>query len=539
MWRWIIWSVLLGVGVLVVVCGVVVDRAAPILQGRVIETLSARFHSRVELDRLRVSAIRGLEISGEGLRIFAPGDAVEAGATTPLIAIGHFEFHTGLRGLFLKPMHVGVVHVTGMEIHIPPREMRWAGVRDERSEAKIERAKVKIVVDELVCDDSRLVIGTEKAGRDPKVFALGHIVLRDVGSDAAWSYEATLENPVPKGDIRAQGTFGPWVDQSPGDSPVTGRYTFAHADLNTIKGIGGVLSSVGEFAGKLNRIDVKGTAEVPNFSLDTANHPMPLRTRFSAIVDGLSGDTTLQSVEARLGRTAFTCGGSVVNTKGVGHTIDLEVNAPDGRLEDFLQLAVKTRPVVMTARVRMKTKLHLGPGRESVPQRLAMRGEFMLTGIHFSNARWQEQVNMVSLRAQGYAAEAKPGAPEVETEMKGSFVMSGEKLTFSDLDYTMPGATVALAGVYSLDGEEFDIRGKVRTVAKVSQMVSSWWKQILLYPANQVFQKNGAGAEIPVTISGTKSEPKFGLDLFRDEKNKGIDKAQANRPPDRTRPRAK
>ena len=150
----------------------------------------------------------------------------------------------------------------------------------------------------------------------------------------------------------------------------------------------------------------------------------------------------------------------------------------DGRLEDFLQLAVKTRPVVMTSRMRMKTRLEIGPGKESVPEKLRMSGGFTLAGIHFSNPRWQEQVNLVSLRAQGYAADARLGAAEVATEMKGDFAMSGGKLRFSDLDYTMPGATVALAGVYSLDGEQFDFSGKVRTQAKVSQMVSSWWKQI-------------------------------------------------------------
>ena len=32
--------------------------------------------------------------------------------------------------------------------------------------------KIKIVVDEIVCDDSRLVIGTLKPGKDPKDFEL-------------------------------------------------------------------------------------------------------------------------------------------------------------------------------------------------------------------------------------------------------------------------------------------------------------------------------------------------------------------------------
>jgi hypothetical protein len=36
---------------------------------------------------------------------------------------------------------------------------------------------------------------------------------------------------------------------------------------------------------------------------------------------------------------------------------------------------------------------------------------------------------------------------------------------------------------------------------------------MMLKPVDPFFKKNGAGAEIPVKISGTKSAPKFGLDL--------------------------
>ena len=77
----------------------------------------------------------------------------------------------------------------------------------------------------------------------------------------------------------------------------------------------------------------------------------------------------------------------------------------------------------------------------------------------------------------------------------------------------MPGANVDLAGVYTLDGQKFEFTGLVRTKAKLSQMVSTWWKSLLLMPVDPIFAKHGAGTEIPVKISGTKSAPKFGLDL--------------------------
>ena len=120
-WRRVIWITLIAVLVLLVVGEVMLRRAAPILKGRIIETLSTRFDSRVELDDLQVSLIKGLAVSGKGLRIFAPDDVVAAGAKDPVIAVRQFEFHAGLIGLFLKPTHVRSVYVQGLAISIPPK----------------------------------------------------------------------------------------------------------------------------------------------------------------------------------------------------------------------------------------------------------------------------------------------------------------------------------------------------------------------------------------------------------------------------------
>jgi hypothetical protein len=498
--------------VLTVVAEVVLHKAEPILKGRVIETLSTRFHSKVELDTLDVSIVKGLEVSGEGLRIYSPADVVAAGATQPLIAIRNFSFHARLLGLFIKPMHIGTVQVSGLQIQIPPRDERQQGA-DGGPKKKEHFGKIKIVADEIVCDDSELVIGTSKPGKDPKRFVLKHIVLRNVGPDGPSTYDATLTNAIPKGDIHAEGDFGPWNTESPGDSMVTGQYRFDHADLNTIKGLGGMLSSVGSFKGTLDRIEVDGTTQTPNFSLDIANHPVPLETHFQAIVDGLTGDTYLQNVEAKLGKSSFTCSGAVINIKGQGHAIDLDVDIPAGRIEDFLTLAVRTSPVVLDGVIATKAKLHIGPGKDSVAKRIQMQGGFALMQIHFTNPQIQDKVDMLSLRAQGEPKLAKPGAADVSSGMTGHFVLAGGKLDFSSLDYKMPGATVNLSGVYTLDGEKFEFTGVVRTKAKLSQMVSTWWKSLLLKAADPLFAKNGAGTEVPVKISGTKGAPKFGLDF--------------------------
>jgi hypothetical protein len=492
-----------------------VRRAGPIVKRRVIDTLSTRFSSHVELDSFNVSLLQGLAVSGGGLRIYAPAEVVAAGATTPLIAIQSFEFHTSLRSLFVKPMKVGTVHVSGMTIYIPPREQRAAGTLGPR-----KRRKLEILADEIVVENSTLLIGTSRPDKDPKRFQLQRIRLRNVGRWEPAQYEATLVNAFPRGDIHATGSFGPWNEEEPGASPVTGDYTFDHADLNTIKGVGGTLSSAGTFKGQLDRIEADGTTTTPDFSLDTAKHPMPLQTHFRAVIDGTNGDTYLQSIRAKLGSSEFTCAGTVLNVKGKGHITDLDVTIPAGHLRDFLELAVKTQPPFMQSTVSMKVHLRVPYGKESVTKKLQMQGTFTLRQIHFTSPRVQDKVDMLSLRAQGHPKVAKPGATDVASQMSGSVVLSGGQLAISRLNYLLPGAQLALDGVYSLDGRTFDFRGKVRTEATLSHMIATPWKSFLLRLADPFFSRHGAGAEIPVKITGTQGEPKFGLDFDRGNKKK-------------------
>ena len=121
LWRRVAIAALIATTTLFIIGVIVLHNAGPILKGRIIETLSTRFDSRVELDNLDVSVGRGIEVAGRGLRIFPPEAVVTAGAKQPLIAIRNFHFHSGVGGLFLKPMHVAAVSVTCLDIYIPPR----------------------------------------------------------------------------------------------------------------------------------------------------------------------------------------------------------------------------------------------------------------------------------------------------------------------------------------------------------------------------------------------------------------------------------
>ena len=116
------------------------------------------------------------------------------------------------------------------------------------------------------------------------------------------------------------------------------------------------------------------------------------------------------------------------------------------------------------------------------------------------------------MRGQGRPKEAKGDVPDVVSEMAGTYRLGDGLLSFSKLHFQMPGTHVDLSGKYSLDGNQFDFHGKARMDAKLSHMVTGW-KSTLLKPIDPFFSKDGAGTEIPVKVTGTKSAPHFGLDF--------------------------
>ena len=509
-------------GALVFVAEYMIRHAEPMIRARVVDTLSARFHSPVELDHLGISLIKGVEIGatgaaveGDGLRIryIAGPSQPQNDSNAPMLTVKHFEFHTRLRGLLHSPTRLLEVDVQGMELHIPPQEMRGQilGPKD-----KAHQPKITLLVDRIRCKDVKLIIDTTKPGKVPLEFDIQRLDLNDVGQSQPFTYQAELINPKPIGEVHASGHFGPWNADDPRETALDGGYSFSHADLNTIKGISGILSSHGQFSGVLDHLTIDGETQTPDFSLDVSEHPMPLHTVFHAYVDGTSGDTYLDPVQARLGGSDFTARGKVVLVKGQGHDIDLKVDVPHGRIQDFLELGVKTRPPLMNGVVTMKSHLHIPPGDTRVAQKVELAGTFELHDVHFNNPQFQDKVDGLSARAQGkpkdVATYSTDHAAEVSSMMSAQFSLGHGQMMVNDLHYQIPGALVLMNGVYSLDGNLFEFKGHVRTDATASQMVTGW-KSWLLKPVDPFLKKNGAGVELPIVISGTQGDVHFGLAL--------------------------
>jgi hypothetical protein len=512
---------LLIVFALIVIVGAILlsiaTRITPHVRQRAVDALNERFKSDVDLASLQVSLFPRPEILGTGLVLRHRGRTDVA----PLIKIGSYSASAGLWGLIHSPLHLKTVELDHLEISIPPGgvhgDLAHPAVEGEATvtgqEAKDKPSASKLVIDQIVSRTAGLDIVPRDPGKLPRRFEIHNLVMRGFGDGDGATFDAALTNPTPRGEILTHGTFGPWEADDPSQTPVRGEYTFKSANLDTIKGIGGMLSSVGTYTGVLERIDVKGETDTPDFSIDIAAQPVPLKTRFHAIVDGTNGDTALERVEARVIETLIVARGAVVRTEDVkGRRISLDVTIDDGRIEDVLKLAVKATKPVMTGRMQLRAKLLLPAGDRDVIDKLDLAGTFRLNEARFANVNVQEKINALSQRGKGH--ETAGNGPSVVSRLSGTFTLRGGTLTFSDLSFGVPGAIVQLAGTYDVKHETVDFRGNLLLDATLAETTSGW-KAVLGRIAQPLFRRQGGGSKLPIRIIGPREQPEFGLDVGR------------------------
>ena len=528
------WLAVAAVSALVVLTIVAAagSRTEP-LRRLVVATLEDRLDSSVELTAFSVDLFPAVTVRGSGLTLRLR--TVARPTVPPLIQIDSFTVHCGIVDLLRRPRRFKQVTLEGLVVNIPPGGLKKDGnpIADSRkdqapaasgsnrqsrdpvasgSSRKDATDISPIIVDTLVADGALLRIIPRREGKQPKEFAIHALTMRSLGIAEQMPFTATLINPLPKGQIETSGTFGPWQKGQPGATPLAGNYRFQKADLGTIKGIGGILDSTGTFQGELQRIAVKGETQTPDFHLDISRQSVALSTTFEAVVDGTDGDTYLDVVHAKFLETAITAKGAVTGTKGVkGRTVKLNVHIDDGRIEDLLRLAVKGDPL-MLGRVGLQTDFELPPGERDVVEKLLLAGKFGVGSATFTNAGVQKKLSGMSHRARGRDPEQR--AENVVSDLSGTFRLKDGLLSFSDLAFGLPGATVRLHGSYGLRSEAISFDGTLRMDATISEAAGAGgMKGFFLKLVDPLFRKKGAGALVPIRVRGTREKPEFGLDV--------------------------
>jgi hypothetical protein len=470
----------------------------PFEQKLVIDNLQEASDSRVQVRAFRHKYLPypGCELDGV---VFTRG----TGPGKPLIEIEKLTIQSTYPGILAH--HLSLIIAEGMRVTIPPFG----------SAPPFHTTRSKITVGEIVANGATLDFVLRGSDKQPLRFDIREASLHDVGWKGPFTYRVRLHNPTPPGEITAEGKFGVWNQSDPAQTPLSGEYSFEHADLSIYHGVAGTLSSKGNFGGSLGHIDISGTTDTPDFTVKMGGHPMHLKTQFSAYVDGTRGDTFLKRVDAHFRKTQVVATGSIAKGANDKRRVALlDLIAENGRIEDILSLFVKKDRPPMSGEVTLTTKVELPSGDEPFLKRVRLWGNFGIGGGKFSKSSTQEGVNKLSAGALG---EKDPVDPEtVLTDLTGQATLTNGTATLADLSFGVPGAAARMRGTYDLIGHKIDLRGQLQVDSKISNTTHGV-KAFLLKMMDPFFKKRKQGEILPVRISGTYEHPSFGLSI-EDEK---------------------
>jgi AsmA-like C-terminal region len=371
---------------------------------------------------------------------------------------------------------------------------------------------ITLDVDQILADHARVEIlptGRQK----PLQFELANLHVTNLSPTRAAGFSAQVISPKPRADIMAIGRLGPWNARDPSSTPLQGEYKMPRCDLTTLPGLKGMLSSQGRFQGILKRLEITGDTESSDFSLSLSGRPESFRASFQAVVDASDGSASIQSMNGLLQSSPFVATGLVRNIQEDRHReIVLDVSVNQGRLEDVVPLAVKSETSPISGALRVKAKLEILPGDQDLLNRLRLDGDFAATNARFSSLDLRERLRDASRKAEGHPDDAAAGSSL--SSMRGHVRLDNGAAEFSGLVFELEGATAQLNGSYQLANERLDLHGELSMEASLSQTASGA-KKLLLKAAEPFFRGKHGGSRVPIKISGTRSDPKFGLDLTK------------------------
>ena len=496
--------VVVGVMAAVGVASVILALHWPFSQDRITRSLQETFPATVTFQKFHSTYFASPGCVAEGVVFRRLGSSPD---TPPIVTTERITFEAHYIDLLFRPGYVARIVLNRFRVQVPPQ-----GTPMEKSNWKETTSTTR--VGEIIADGATI----EVARADPHaslLFDIHTLKLTSVSRDKPLFYAVSLHNPLPPGEIRARGQFGPWNSVDPGQTPVAGRYTFQNANLGIFHGIAGVLSSEDSFQGVLQHIDAQGSIDIPDFMVTRSEHSVHVTSEFRAFVDCTNGDVEFEHVSAGFLKTQVLAKGKVSGRAGQrGKTTSMDLTVRDGRIQDVLRLFVRAWKPPLNGTTSFRAHVVIPSERRPFVEKVRLTGDFGVEGGQFTKSSTQTKVDNLSKRARG----GKPDVLEDEdperviSDLGGHVELRDGTATFRDLSFVVPGASAQMYGTYDLEGEVVDLHGTLKTDAEFSNMTSGF-KSALLKPFDVFFKKKHAGTVIPVHLLGTYSAPQAGLDL--------------------------
>ena len=498
------WIKIGGLLVLVLICGATVLLVSrwPFTRDNIATALEKKFSSTVEIKMFHETYFTPGFVA-EGVTFRRNSDP----GAPPIATIEKLTIQGAYWEFFSTPSRVRNVRIEGLHIFASSGSERIGNAAQPAGGPK----QSALIIDQIIADGAVLEFASGEPGTEPLKFEIHELTLNSVADDRPLSFHAALLNPKPPGEIRADGHFGPLQPQNLGQTPLSATYTFQGVNLGVFPGIGGTLASTGKFNGVLERIEIEGSTDTPDFGVTRSRHTVPLKTQFQGIVNGMNGDVSLQSVRVQLERTSVVSHLEVAKkADSEGKTISLDATEQQGRIQDWLRLLAKADPPAFTGAMNFKVQVLVPPGKQSFIERVNLLGDFGIDAASFNRPTTQEKVDNLSQLAQGEKKNDDPAS--VVENLKGHVVMNHGIATFSSLSFSVPGALAHVHGTYGLLTEQLNLHGTLQVDNKLSKGTKGV-KSVLLKSVEPFFKKKKAGEIVPIKIGGTFGHPSYGLDV--------------------------
>ena len=502
------WWLIIGAS-LVVVAGIVLivlARNWPFTQQAVTKALQDRFARTVQIRSFRKT-------------YFPPGCVAEGVSflhrkrqdLPPLITVQTLIIRGSYNGLLRIHKRLDEVQVKGLHVLIPPPGP--SGQPPSVMPLTTSTSGASVTIGEITTDGALLEFMPGQPGQEPFKLLVHQLTLDNVGENGVIPYHAALLNTEPPGEIRSDGKVGPWNENDPGSTPVTGSYTYEHANLAAFEGISGTLSSQGKFSGTLRHIDTNGEIDVPDFRLSGSSHTVHLDSRFQVVVDGTNGDTSVQNVDAHFQRTTVTSKGSVAGQPGQhGKIVRLEMAVNTGRIEDLLFLFTEEKRPSLTGSINLRATVQVPSGPPGFLRKLELAGSCGIGSERFTNPKVQQPLNALTQSADGENKKQQAEDPEtVLSQLGGQVSVKNGVATLSNVFFSAPGTRAQLQGTYNLVDRKVDLHGILYTNGKLSDTTSGF-KALVLKAVGPLLKQKSVTV-VPFSITGTPSDPPFGLDF--------------------------
>jgi hypothetical protein len=524
----------------IAIAGIILATHWPFSQSKIIQSLQGTFPATVTFHKFHSTYFPHPGCVAEGVEFHRLG---RPSSIPPIATIQRLTIQAHYTDIFFRPDYLAHIILDGTHFQVPPKgtpldETGW------------HETPSTIRIGEILADGAVIEIARESPN-PPLRFDIHALKLTSVSRNQPLSYSIAVHNPLPPGEIRAQGQFGPWNSDAPGQTPVAGDYTFQNADLSVFPGIAGTLFGKDKFQGILQHIETHGRVDIPDFMVTQSEHPVHLTAEYRAIVNGTNGDVALQSVSAAYLHTTIHVKGEIAGHAGQdGKTTSLDLAVNNGRIQDVLWLVVHSKKPALNGATNFTAHVIIPPDFHPFLRQIRFTADFGIAGGEFAKPSTQASVDTLSERARGLkTAEVKPAGAKtneakpdganpdqipadqdpdnVISNLAGHVEVRDAVAHFRSISFAVPGALAQMHGLYNLENKELNFHGTLKTDAEFSQLTTGF-KSVLLKPFNSVFQKKHVGAELPIHLLGTYKKPEFGLDLPIKQSNNKAKSAAAN-----------